>query len=199
MLGRKFVNTQDAGCFLLRFALSFFSHSVYRWCFFGAGLCLLMVCFAFRIRCVYLWCAWCFAELPNFFSRSYTICKKVLQVCLVGHHGFGGCDATGPSQGVYRLCSLFWSSCLVTESRSSFIRISSESFFQSRLMCNITCAALPRLRLKCSCEVGFLCAACVFGFLAFGIVVLFFYRSSRSFARSYIITYTICRKCLGFH
>ena len=47
--------------------------------------------------------------------------------------------------------------------------------------------------------MGFLCATCVFGFLAFGIVVLFFYRSSRSFARSNIITYTICRKCLGLY
>ena len=26
---------------MLRFALSFFSHSVYRWCFFDAGLCIL--------------------------------------------------------------------------------------------------------------------------------------------------------------
>ena len=85
------------------------------------------------------------------------------------------------------------------ESRSSFTRISSESFFQSRLMYNITCVALPLLGLKCSCEVSFFCTTCVFGFLAFWIVVLFSYRSSRSFARSNIITYTICRKCLGLY
>ena len=66
-------------------------------------------------------------------------------------------------------------------------------------MYNIRCVALPPLGLKCSCGVGFFCATCVFGFLAFGIVVLFSYRSSRSFARSNIITYTICRKCLGLY
>ena len=120
-------------------------------------------------------------------------------MCLVDHYRFAGCDVTGPSQGAYRLCSFFSSACLVTESGSSFTCISSESFFQSRLMYNITCVALPPLGLKCSCEVSFFCTTCVFGFLAFGIVVLFSYRASRSFARSNIITYTICRKCLGLY
>ena len=183
MLGRKFVNTQDAGCFLLRFALSFFSHSVYRWCFFGAGLCLLMVCFAFWIRCVYLWCAWCFAELPNFFSRSYTICEKALKFALCVIMDLVGVTPQAHRKGCTG-CVVLFSSCLVTESWSSFIRISSEPFFQSRLMCNIACAALSRLCLKCSCEVGFLCAACVFGFLAFGIVVWFFFLSFVSFVCS---------------
>ena len=107
-------NTQDAGCFLLRFVLSFFNHFVYRWCFFDAGLCLLNgvsgvlsichVLFEFHM-CIF----GVLGASPScqFFSWSYTSCEKALQVCLVGQHRFGGCDATGPWEGAYRLCSFF--------------------------------------------------------------------------------------------
>ena len=66
-------------------------------------------------------------------------------------------------------------------------------------MYNITCAVLSSLGLKSSNEVSFFCVTCGFGFLTLCNVVLFSYRSSRSFVRSNIITYTICRKCLGLY
>ena len=72
---------------------------------------------------------------------------------------------------------------------------------ESRVATNLGNGRMVRKRLSKRKIKGFNfgASACVFGFLAFGIVVLFFYRSPRSFARSNIITYTICRKCLGFY
>ena len=42
---------------------------------FSVGIILFLVNSAFRIRWVYLWCAWCFAELPYLFARFYSICR----------------------------------------------------------------------------------------------------------------------------
>ena len=50
----EFANTQDARCCLLRFVLSFFSHFVYRECFFDAGLCLLTGVFGVLSSCYFV-------------------------------------------------------------------------------------------------------------------------------------------------